>query len=745
MSSLLPVGVRNDFCQPPQVEVKDAGERGSLILSAVSALSSRFRWKEPPLSQCSDPEIFRRIDLLEQRGNSEEEVDRAFAELSSRPFSIDTVIGIVNRKGKEIPAGERRLIEQSKRDLPDLNKALVSYDLIRRETDRMDLTRFKRLELRAGDEVFEAFGISGSEFRFVVHSAERTERPIGNIPLKRAASGFICASVISDESPHFYFEGSNFALVLSVDPSRIAATMRTDGYTPYLEGDNPKEFYRFYRRLQLLTGTVDRIYRELGVAPIPSSDQYSRFYRLKSLQEAGALPGEETLAADLERSIRNDAPHRGDIHDSYRFLGTTAHKLREILYFLKDRPDLCTAKRLREIRLCEQFLSEIRADSSIFRDHIHSIYGVGDLLAQTPFIDSRPMHDYDSFTYNEIDIDLSAPYGNGGFPVGVRAVLINEQAFAKFPFSFLNVLRDAKANGVPILFREEYPIPNEPDQVKARVFEEVRKANRKGVLKCIETGHIDERTAGEALLLALRLGMLNCAEALLEKCRMPEVCYREAFRKAFAARDFESLKRIVQHPQSGTRDLILEWAQGNPDWFPLFLIEFVVDSECEIPLNEDRFAERGTVSLESLINAADSLSRGSASVSLVAKKIGKIAPSIDPSKAMFIAKLAYAGMKDAEYHPFLLELLSSIPEPECSRVSFFLSDYIQMSGNRRKFGQFGQLNILDDLLRNSSSSIAHPYWSCFSRVSSLPGRILAGTLGVFSSCRRASGCRLKQS
>ena len=128
-----------------------------------------------------------------------------------------------------------------------------------------------------GTEVFEAFGLSGSEFRFIVHSAEKNELPIDNIPVKKAERGYLCASVISDQSPHFYMEDRNFALVLSVDPGRIVATIREDGYTPDLEEDRPQEFYRFYRRLRLLTGTVDRLYRELGVAQIPQFDRFSRF------------------------------------------------------------------------------------------------------------------------------------------------------------------------------------------------------------------------------------------------------------------------------------------------------------------------------------------------------------------------------------------------------------------------------------------------------------------------------------
>ena len=160
--------------------------------------------KQVLLKDLSPEALFSQIDAWEAEGGKEREIEEAFNKLAQLPFSFDLIHLVVKRRGKPISKGERRLMARLRQELPDLNKALLSYDLLQRETDRMDLKRFRKTELQIGDETFEAYDTTGADYRFIVHAAGLDEGAVEKVKKQRIRSGFLCTSLISHECSDFY-------------------------------------------------------------------------------------------------------------------------------------------------------------------------------------------------------------------------------------------------------------------------------------------------------------------------------------------------------------------------------------------------------------------------------------------------------------------------------------------------------------------------------------------------------------
>ncbi len=430
-----------------------------------------------------------------------------FMELERRPFSLDLVEGLVNRRGKPISPPEERLMVRLERHLPDLNRARASWELLQRETDRMALdlalgnSSFQKMNIRVGGETFSAHGISGSPYRFLVHASGPEEGTPEEVLRERNQLGFVCTSVVSDNNRDFYEQHRKFGIVLSADAGAVAKTIREDGYTPYDECESPNEFYRFSRRLQLLTGAIDRLYRESGVQGVHVSDSFSRMNRLLSARELD--PAAEQQIEQL-RGGRNNQ----QLNAEY-CLGLAWKKVEE----LESSGRIQDPERKREFERCKSLLQEIMSDATVFNRHIHPILPPEELLRQTPF---QSMHRYNKFgerPFNEINLDLGAGVARQDL-VAVRAVLFDRKALETRPGDFLPILKDAKEKGIPILLKEDLELP--PEAIRGRLICAVENGNPVLARKLLATGAIDRTTAERAFEIAVGIPEPELIQMLVE-------------------------------------------------------------------------------------------------------------------------------------------------------------------------------------------------------------------------------------
>lgn len=390
------------------------------------------------------------IEEWEKEPGRTKEIEGAFNQLTKFPSSLDLMLQIVQRKGKPICSAERRLIAHLKRDLPDLNKALLSYELLQRQTDRLNLSQFPQEVMQIQGKWYRMYDLQGSEFRFIVHSAGPYEGTIEDVKNKRIRSGFLCTSLISNKCSVFYDELASYAMVLSVDPRNIVATTREDAFTPYSsKHPETQRFYCFYQRLQLLTGTIEKLWRGMGNQPF--YDALSHLNRIKSLMKTeSADPEIKSSEGTLIKKIHHD---NQALFDFYKEKGLSLFKVAELNDPCKNLKTLSPEQGvlLPQIAACQKALEEIQRSHAEFHEHIHPIQGVEELLAQTPFQSPHCWNLFGTNPYNEINLDLSTQYKKGKDPIAVRAILINRQALEKNPTMFSSILADAKKNGIPIL------------------------------------------------------------------------------------------------------------------------------------------------------------------------------------------------------------------------------------------------------------------------------------------------------
>lgn len=528
---------------------------------------------QPKLKDLTSEALFARIEEWERDGGREAEISEAFGELESRPFSLDMILLLVKRRGKPISPAERKLMTRLKRELPDLNKALLSYELLQRETDRMDLGRFRKTELRIGAEVFEAYETAGADYRFLIHAAGPDEGEIEKVKKKRIRSGFLCTSLISSDCSDFFRHQKNYAMVLSADPRNIVATTREDAYTPY-STHNPStlRFYRFYQRLQLLTGAVERLCREAGIQPL--ADNLTRLNRLHSLHEQGSLDPEIGEAVRKSDEAASADPAMGkDFHAIYKNTGLALTKLREALKALALSP--ARERQAEDLNRCLKALEEIQGDHAVFHDHIHPIQGVGDLLAQTPFQTSHADNQYGVRPFNEVNLDLETRHTGDEDPIAVRAILIDRKAFNDDPGKFAAVLADAKATGIPILLREDPVLPKEV--LRARLMRAILDKKDDLAEHILSLPGIDAETVGACLILVVGNDAgLSVINQLLEK-GVPDRSLTQALDLAVLSGKDYPLSKLLSVPSRAVEPWVLAYAASHPEKVPAPLAEYLLE------------------------------------------------------------------------------------------------------------------------------------------------------------------------
>lgn len=472
--------------------------------------------------------IFEVIQFIEAHTNDsldQLDIQDLFNELAKRPFSFDLIEGIVRRRGAPISPAERRLMRQIARRFPDLNRTLASWELLQRETDRMGLdlalgeSRFPKTVIRIGGEVFPANDISGSPFRMLVHAAGPHEGPIETVKEWRREDGFMCCSLLSDETPDFYEQNKNYAMVLSADPTVITATTREDAYTPYRAEESPKQFYRFYQRLQLLTAFIDRLYRESGIQGDHPTDEHSTLNRLMSSRDQGSSV--EPMIDELTKALRKGRSAL-ELYAIYNE-GLSRQKLKE----LERAPCLQGKIQREEFLRCGSLLEDIKSDDSVFSRHIHPIQPPEELLRQTPFQSPHVFNLFGERPFNEVNLYLGGPDGKDA--VTVRAILVDRNALEKNPQAYLSLLVNARECRIPILVKKD-PVLT-PEAIKYRLIRAVESANCRWVERLLASGAIDAATAQKAFEVAVENMDSKIISSILKTGLISDALIAEGFER----------------------------------------------------------------------------------------------------------------------------------------------------------------------------------------------------------------------
>lgn len=443
--------------------------------------------------------LFQSLDELEKEPSANaDKIEQVFEELKKKPFSMELVEREVRRGGKPISMAEWRFLTHLKRQLPDLNKALVGYELIKRETERMDLSRFRKTSVRLYEEDYDIYDIDRAEYRFFVHAAGAYEVPIESTKAQRLWSGFLCTSLISQDCSDFYCHEKSYAMVLAVDPRSITTTIRQDGYTPCEASRDTLEFYRSYQRLQILTGLIDRLYCESGVQEEHPTDSFSRLNRLLSDDAAMLDPEQVREARRLQAEVLSSTGHANleqTLQITYQTHGLSLMKLEEMARFDALGP---------EPTRCKVLLEEIQSNYKLFTDHIHPIQGPGDLLNQTP---SQPPQSYNIGTsrpFNEVNLHLEHRFEPGKDPIEVKAVLLNWEALESTPKQFESVLKDAKEKGIPVLMNGRRVM--NAALAEAKLKRAIMQAKSENVRRLLKQPNLDKRVVEDIFSKAVKQG-----------------------------------------------------------------------------------------------------------------------------------------------------------------------------------------------------------------------------------------------
>lgn len=396
-------------------------------------------------------ELFQTLDRLEGLPDDrwdQKQIDTIFDEIGQYPCSLDLLEPLMKRRGKWICSAERKLLTQLRREFPRLNQALLSYELLSRKTKQMDLSRFSKCQVASRGQSFPAYQTGGADFEFMVHSAGVNEGEIDEVRKRRTRSGFLCASLVSGDAGQIYEPEQNYGMVIDFAPGTVVATTREDAFTPYNSSDPlTGKFYRFRQRLMLLTGYIDHLYAESGVQGKHPTDDFSRLNRLHSMMIED--PESREAALILEREIIGNQ-RIGAIHLKYQEGGILTRKLDLLARFYQDHP-----RKLAEIQRCQNLLTDILSDRTVYNYQTHPIQGVTEILAQTRFQSPHGQNKGGTRPYNEVNLDLVTFAVPGQNPFEVRALLMDRIEFLKKPDFYYNLFSDAEKNQIPILFLEQ--------------------------------------------------------------------------------------------------------------------------------------------------------------------------------------------------------------------------------------------------------------------------------------------------
>lgn len=471
------------------------------------------------LESLSVSQIFQEISRWEERRMTPE-VERAFEELIKRPYSFDLIEGIAERKEKPISPAEMRLIARLGREMPDAKRAASSYQLLERETDQMDVSRFPKTVIETGGERFEGYDVTHSDFRFFVHSAGLQEAPISQTRDTRERSGFLCVSLISNEHPDFYAQKSQYAMVLSVDPESIVLAAREDVFSPFNSRDpTTLAYYRFFNRMKLFAGHVNSLHRRVCIQGPHDSEDLSRLIplladpRQAGSEEAGRLMQRLRLS-NSEMIYRRYAN------------GATLLQFQEI-------GSLPAEERPAEWERVSRLIVQVKS-SGHFEGRLNPLLGTEELLAHTPFQRSHNDNNMGVNPYNEVDLYLPA-----GRPVQVKAILIDRPSFQKNPAEYLRVLRDAKEKGIAVLIKDLTP-----KLIARKVCRALEVHHEREVVSLLSTPQADAALAEKTLPSAAASGLSQAVDLIVKKWEMPDAVILKAFEGADKRN--ESAKALVK-------------------------------------------------------------------------------------------------------------------------------------------------------------------------------------------------------
>lgn len=396
---------------------------------------------------------------------------------------------ILARGGDPVSEEEVQRIALLHEHLPDLKRALDSFEVLRRDTDRLlqiDAdSPFQKIQLLSGDEWISCYDLSSSDFRFLIHSVSLDNQEINHVFKSRLKSGFLCASLVSEACPFFYKQDRSYALVLSADPGLVVSTNRQDWFTPddsrdpFLAG-----FYRSYYRLQLLTAYIDKLYRDSGAQPVSAEN---RFLSLGAEEENGV--NESGLDEKEEKVLQLlEEP------------GLSKIKIEEARSCLSSRVSSRSSEILSELSLCEEALEEF-AKSPFYHRYLQPVVEIEELIRLTPFQKRHICNRQGMRPYNEINLDLGIVRKREEGALQLRGILIQREAFRKDPSEFLPVLLDARKNRIPILVCSEKEM--DAAAVRRHFLKAASRLDFETVGELSSHPAIDEDLIGRALIFAV--------------------------------------------------------------------------------------------------------------------------------------------------------------------------------------------------------------------------------------------------
>lgn len=504
-------------------------------------------------------QIFRRIDELEREGtlSNSQAIEALFDELARRPFEPDLIEGIVQRGGKPISLGEKRLISLIRRNFPDFNRTLVSYDLLRRNTDHLDLRRFEKEFIDVYGTLIEVHKVGGSRYRFLVHAARVDEGSVGNILEEKKKVGFLCASVISDECPYFFKDDHYFAIVLSANPSQVVATCREDAFSPSQKDGETTKYYRERLRLSLLTSWIDKLFRESGVLKSQSrtTDEFSQLNRIMSSGDSAMLAdGSSSIRALRKTVLCNQPLERNKFF--YERQGISRKQIEESLRFAQTHPCHINPGIQADLQRCEQMMNSAKSISEELRQ-LHPIQSPEELLRQTPFQKRHGDNQSGKRPYNEINLLCET---QGQSQIRAKAVLINRRSYLLNPNRYRDVLLQANFDRVPILFIEN---PSDRKSHQDELLRAILLADRLAISDLLGRGEVDDPFKRDAFLIAIKLGNWEIFSCLLSGWRrLPQPIIEELFQSAL--RDEGLMKQLLQ----SRKDLFMDRALNALEFLP---------------------------------------------------------------------------------------------------------------------------------------------------------------------------------
>lgn len=413
----------------------------------MSSINNGNNFSLDSIHRYTPAELFECLNALGkgQDPDKTHKISQVYQEIARRGFSLDIIEPLLKRTLKVIPPEERSFLQGLRRHLPHLNKALISYELLQKKTEKMDLSDFKKGQIDIQGESIDVYYASKeADYQYIIHSAESIYSAESVIDRKKKQT-FLCCSLVSPDT-NFYKPDESYGIILSCDPRSLVTGTREDAFTPYNFRDDQTrclQFYSFYQRLQIFTGYVDELYRGSGIRSEHPTDDLSQINRLSSMQEMNE-ESRNTLQA-----VKNGR-EESELINQYAE-GVAAHQLKALARYYKDDP-----AKLREVERCSEILENYQR-SGHFHDYIHPLQEPGEILRQTGFQRPNLYNYYGLRPYNEINIDLRTYSGQGKNLIEVKGVLIDRSEYDKCPGRFHDVIKEARSKNWPIIFKELAP------------------------------------------------------------------------------------------------------------------------------------------------------------------------------------------------------------------------------------------------------------------------------------------------